>query len=118
MAVAELVPGLREGCLDDLAGQVVVADDPDDEVVETVEMVLIERSERSGPPGGGLRRPGPSGLMDFSRRRSQGGLPLGLIRPYARSAQKSIGMMAFAASASAKRETSLSMTSACIRSLA
>ena len=75
MAVAELVPGLRERGLDDLAREVVIADDPDDEVVEAVEMLRVERPERSGPSGGGLRRPFPTELLDFSRRRSDGRPP-------------------------------------------
>jgi len=39
--------------LNDLSSQIVIANDPRDEVVEAVEMLAVERSERSSAMRGG-----------------------------------------------------------------
>jgi hypothetical protein len=68
-AGAELVPGLGEGRLDDLAGEIPVVHDPKDEVVEAAKVLGVEGPERSGTHCGDLLDPViRSRLVDLSRR--------------------------------------------------
>src|SRR6476660_4361812 len=72
MPGAKLVPGLDEGALDDLAGQIAVADHTRDEVVQAVEMLLVQASERSSPSSGcRVHLVVRSTLFNISRRECQ-----------------------------------------------